>query len=121
MAEEMELFQPVANERRTNDSIALLLLQDIMSKLLDIDARLTTHMSTETSELAAEIANLMEIAFPASDPSGHRAYHEAQMKVILDRAAFWKKLREEVMTKGIIGLLGLAAIWIWAGFIRGPK
>ena len=118
---EMELFQPVAAERRTNDSIALLLLQDIMSKLVDIDARLTTHMATETSELALEIANLMEIAFPASDPSGHRALHEAQIKVILDRAAFWKKLREEVMTKGILGLLGLAAIWIWAGFIKGPK
>lgn len=118
---DMELFHKVAEERRSNDSIALLLLQDIMRKLLDIDERLTTHMETETSELAAEITKLMTIAFPASDPSGHRAYHEAQMKAILDRAAFWKKLREEVMTKGIIGLLGLAAIWVWAGFVKGPK
>ena len=112
------VFKP---ERRVNDSLLVILMQDIHKKIDEMDLRLTQHMTDETLVLAEEIAKLMNSAFPGSDPQGHRAYHEAQMQQMLDRAAFWKKMREEIMSKGILGILGFAAIWIWAGFIKGPK
>lgn len=113
-------------ERRANDairdnSVILLLMQQVHDKIEAMDKRLTQHMTDETLTLAEEIAALMSKAFPQGDPAGHRLEHELRMQAAKDRADFWKKLRDEIMTKGILGLLALAAVWIWAGFLRGPK
>jgi len=117
--EEMPVFPSI--ERRANDVILLLLMQQVHDKIEAMDARLTQHMTDETLTLAEEIAALMSKAFPQGDPDGHRLEHELRMQAAKDRADFWKKLRDEIMTKGILGLLALAAVWIWAGFLRGPK
>ena len=108
-------------ERRANDSLSILLMQQIHQKVEDMDKRLTQHMTDETLVLAEEIAKLMNSAFPGSDPQGHRVYHESQMQAIADRAAFWKMMRNEVAKYGIIGVLGWLAYTAWIAFLRGPK
>ena len=114
------VFKP-DQERRANDSIAVLLMQQIHQKVEDMDKKLTQHITDETLVLAEEIAKLMCSAFPGSDPAGHRTFHEDQMQLMKDRSAFWKKMREEIVSKGILGILAFAAVWIWAGFLKGPK
>lgn len=114
------VFKP-DQERRANDSIAVLLMQQIHERINDMDKRLTQHMTDETLVLAEEIAKLMNSAFPGSDPQGHRVYHESQMQAIADRAAFWKMMRNEVAKYGIIGVLGWLAYTAWLAFLRGPK
>jgi len=119
MAEEMEVHP--AFDRRMEHDATILLLRVVHDKIEAMDEKLTAHITDETLTLAAEIAHLMNKSFPQGDPEGHRAYHEASIKRAEANAEFWSKMRDEIMTKGILGLLALAAVWIWAGFLRGPK
>ena len=89
------VFKP-DQERRANDSLVVVLMQEVHAKIEAMDKRLTQHMTDETLVLAEEIAKLMNTAFPGSDPQGHRVYHETQMAAIADNAAFWKTMRNEV-------------------------
>jgi len=114
------VFKP-DQERRANDSIAVLLMQQIHQKVEDMDKKLTQHITDETLVLAEEIAKLMCSAFPGSDPQGHRRMHEEGIQAAADRAAFWKAMRIEIGKWGIIGLLGWLLYAAWISFLKGPK
>lgn len=114
-------------ERRAETSALLALLQtvhDDVKKLqqnnVDLDHKLTQHMTEETMELAAEITKLMADAFPEGDPKGHRKHHEAVIAKAEARAAFWKKILEELSKYGLLGFLGWLVTLAWSGFIQGP-
>ena len=120
----MEIHPPVFKpdqERRANDSLSVLLMQQIHQKVEEMDKKLTQHITDETLVLAEEIAKLMCSAFPGSDPAGHRTFHEIQMAAIADRAAFWKTMRNEISKWGILGVLGFIVIAAWKHFLEGPR
>ena len=117
---ESTVFKPEA-ERRKNDSLMVLLMQEVHAKIEAMDKRLTQHMTDETLVLAEEIAKLMNNAFPEGDPYGHRKKHEADIAAAIDRAAFWKTIRIEIGKYGIIGLLGWLLYAAWIAFLKGPK
>ena len=108
-------------ECRANDSLVVMLMQEVHKKIDEMDKKLTQHMTDETLVLAEEIAKLMNTAFPGSDPAGHRVYHETQMQQITDNAAFWKTMRVEIGKWGILGILGFLAIAAWRHFLEGPS
>ena len=114
------VFKP-ESERRKNDSLMVLLMQEVHAKIEAMDKRLTQHMTDETLVLAEEIAKLMNNAFPEGDPYGHRKKHEADIAAAIDRAAFWKTIRTEIGKYGIIGLLGWMLYAAWMAFLKGPK
>ena len=119
-AEQMDLFQSVP-ERRENDSIAVLPMQQVYDKLDAMDKKLTLHMGEEASTLVKELAAIMSVSFPGGDGAGHRTYHEAQMQVVLDKAQFWKTMRTEVSKYGLLGVIGWVTYAVWISFLKGPK
>ncbi len=84
----------------------------IIRRLDEIAAHVTT-LSATTERLA--------LGFPGDDPAGHRAYHEAVIRRIEARAAFWQKLTFELVKYGVLGFLGWSAFALWQAFLRGPK
>jgi hypothetical protein len=122
----MEVFKPineqlVENERRANDSLVVLLMQEVHKKIDQMDKKLTEHMTNETITLAQEIATLINTAFPSNDPQGHKAYHEAQMQAAADRAEFWKTMRTEISKWGLLGFVGWIVVTAWRAFLMGPR
>lgn len=114
-------------ERRAETSVMLALVQtvhDDVKKLqqnhVDLDHKLTQHMTEGTMELAREISKMMVDAFPEGDPKGHRKHHEAVIAKAEARAAFWKKMLEEISKYGLLGFLGWLVTLAWSGFIQGP-
>jgi len=114
-------------ERRAETSALLALVQTIHDDIKNIhtnidnlDKRLSKHMTDETMELAAEITKLMKEAFPEGDPKGHRKHHEAVIAKAEARAAFWKKMLEEISKYGLLGFLGWLATVAWSAFVQGP-
>ena len=114
-------------ECRTETAVLLALVQtvhdDVKSlhtNITALDIRLTKHMTDETMELAHEISKLMAEAFPEDDPKGHRKHHESVIAKAEARAAFWKKLLEEISKYGLIGFVGWLVTLAWSGFVQGP-
>ena len=114
-------------EHRTETSVLLQMVssmhQDIKESheaIKALDARLTTHMNEETLELATEVAKMMSAAFPEGDPIGHRKIHEADIERAKSKAAFWKKMAEEIIKYGLIGFLSWLAIAGWSALVQGP-
>jgi hypothetical protein len=100
--------------------ILLSLVQNIHDNQLELQKTLNRHIQTEPEEWAAALRSLMNDAFPEGDADGHRMAHEAQMREIENRAAFWEKMRFEIMKWGLIGFLGWAAVQLWLSFLHGP-
>lgn len=116
-----------ATERRTNSELLLTLVNQILDsqkKLADsqskLDDKLTKHMTEETQELAEAMAQMMKVAFPGGDPDGHRRHHELVIKQAEERAAFWEKMRYELVKWGLFGFLGWASYALWKAFLQGP-
>lgn len=86
-----------------------------------LDTRLSNHMKDETLELAEAIASIMNKSFPEGDPLGHRKHHELSIKAAEDKAAFWKRMRDEVTRWGLLGVLGWLSFVAWTAFIKGPR
>ena len=114
-------------ERRTETSVLLQMVssmhQDIKESheaIKALDSRLTRHMNDETLELATEVAKMMSAAFPEGDPTGHRKIHEADIERAKSKAAFWKKMAEEIIKYGLIGFLSWMCFAVWAAFLKGP-
>lgn len=114
-------------ERRAETTVLLTLVQNVHDDIKTIhgdikslDIRLTKHMTDETMELAQEISKLMAAAFPEGDPTGHRKHHEAVIAKAEARAAFWRKMLEEITKYGLIGLIGWLALTAWSAFLQGP-
>lgn len=114
-------------ERRTETSVLLALVQNVHEDIKTVhrnvkslDSRLSKHMTEETMELAQEISKLMAAAFPEGDPSGHRKHHEAVIANAEARAAFWRKMLDEITKWGLFGVLGWLASVAWSAFLQGP-
>ena len=104
-------------ERRSNDSLVVLLMQEVKGQITDLDNKLSQHIEREDVWLD----NTIKSAFPGGDAVGHRAAHEAQMKAVLDRAEFWSKMRFEIVKYGLIGFIGWCAVKLWLALLEGPK
>jgi hypothetical protein len=100
------------------DSI-IQLVTEIHKDVKDLDRKLTEHMTSETTELAEEIAKLMAAAFPIGDPDGHRKHHELVIKQAEARTAFWEKMRFEISRWGLLGFLGWGLVVMWKAFLEG--
>jgi len=78
------------------------------------------HIHAKFDALEKALEELREEAlqgFPDKDPKGHRVYHEAAIK----KAAFWSKVRSEVILH-IAKALGLAAlVFIGAAVLHYTK
>lgn len=55
-------------------------------------------------------------AFPDGDPDGHRRYHEAIIKSIEDKGAFYRTLRDELAKKGLWALVIVMGLALWQYF-----
>lgn len=126
MHEPTEIQGPMP-ERRTETVLLLSMVKDVHddvktlhTTITALDLRLTKHMTEETLELAQEISKMMLIAFPEGDPHGHRKLHEADIDRAKARAAFWRKLLEEITKYGLLGLISWLAITAWSAFVQGP-
>lgn len=120
--EDMPVFPP----RHPSDAMIILSLlhEDVKTvkvAVTALDERLSKHMTDETLELAEAIADIMNKSFPEGDPGGHRKHHELSIKAAEDKAAFWRKMREEVSKYGLISLIGWLSFVAWAAFVKGPK
>lgn len=96
-------------------------IKTVKTGVTALDSRLSKHMTDETLELAEAIAAIMNKSFPEGDPHGHRRHHELSIKAAEDKAAFWKKMRDEVAKYGLIGIVGWLAFVAWAAFVKGPR
>jgi hypothetical protein len=96
-------------------------IKTVKSCVATLDGRLSKHMTDETLELAEAIATIMNKSFPEGDPHGHRRHHELSIKAAEDKAAFWKKMRDEISKYGLIGIIGWVAFVAWAAFVKGPR
>lgn len=74
-------------------------------------------------KLAETVRQLERLAagFPSADPDGHRIYHEALIKRIEARTAFWQKLGFELAKYGLFGFAAWAFYALWTAFLKGPK
>lgn len=89
----------------------------ILSLLHQLRDELRAHMDGEE----ARFDSILQRSFPGGDPIGHRLVHEAQMKAVLDRSAFWSKMRFEITKYGLIGFLGWGVFALWLALLKGPK
>lgn len=114
-------------ERRTETSALLVLVQAVHDDvklvhgdLENFNKRFGEHMATETLELTKVMERLLTSAFPEGDATGHRKHHEAVIAKAEARAAFWRKMAEEITKYGLIGFLGWLAVTAWQAFLQGP-
>lgn len=107
-------------ERRKSELAAIIdLVTAVHSDIKAFDTRLTLHISADTHQLADAIASLMGKAFPEGDPDGHRRHHELVIKKAEAQAAFWEKMKFELLRWGLIGFLGWAAVALWRSLLLG--
>lgn len=105
---------------RYDDPIVLRLITQIHESQVELDRKLSAHMTNETQELAEAITKLMADAFPEGDPGGHRRHHELVMQQAEEKAEFWRSMRKEVGKWGLLGVLGFLVAAAWRSFLMGP-
>ena len=110
------------SDRRGSDYMqtVLSLLNRIHDSHVELDKKLTKHMTEETDELAKAITKLMGDAFPEGDPDGHRRHHELVIKQAEEKAKFWSEMRVAAAKWAGLGLLAFAATSMWTNFLKGP-
>ena len=118
---EMSVFAPFVERRSNNDQALYFLLETVHNKIDALDQKLTIHIHDETLMLAEEIAKLMVKAFPYGDPDSHRAEHEANRKIIEEKAKFWTTMKTELARWGLIGFCGICLVALWKYILAGPK
>jgi hypothetical protein len=109
------------DRRKDNPMPALLaLVTQVHETQLEMDRKLTTHMTNETQELARAMTELMSKAFPAGDPEGHRHHHELVIKQAEEKARFWHEMRVAAAKWAGLGVLSFLALAAWQAFLKGP-
>lgn len=112
--------------RRTSDPV----LAEVLAMVTEVNGILKSHMHDHDTNHAALETKLTKMhdeitgatsGFPGQDPDAHRAWHEAEMQRIKDRAEFWKKMTYELSRYGLLGFLGWAGYALWKAFLMGPK
>lgn len=84
-----------------------------------------TERAAKAAETAKEsvreiVSDALSDAFPDGDPDGHRIAHEAWIKKVEESAAFWKKMREELIKYGLFAFLGFCVVAVWQSLVLGP-
>ena len=112
-------WQELAN---TNDPSAALLhlIESLQISVHKLGGEMRRHFEERDLRRDELIATLMSEAFPAGDHEGHRRHHELVIKLAEEKAAFWKKMKEELVKYGLFGFLGWAVFALWAAFLSGP-
>ena len=112
-------WQELAN---TNDPSAALLhlIESLQTSVHDLGDDMRRHFEERDLRREELIAGLMREAFPAGDHEGHRRHHELVIKLAEEKAAFWKKMKEELFKYGLFGFLGWAFFALWATFLSVP-
>jgi hypothetical protein len=119
-------FTPLAKSfvERRKDSPMHVLLQLVTQtheSQKSLEAKLTRHMTDETSELAEEISKLIGQAFPEGDPDGHRRHHELVILQAEARVKFWQEMRVAAAKWLGLGVLTFLAGSAWTQFLKGPS
>lgn len=99
------------------------MLAELLTIVREIEGVLKSHMHDNEMNQQALVERLEHIAtgFPGNDPEGHRIFHEAYIRKLEERAAFWRKMTFELSKYGLMGFLGWAAYALWKAFLMGPK
>lgn len=100
--------------------VLLELVKQVHASQKDLDARLTKHMTDETHDLAVAVTKLMQDAFPAGDPEGHRRHHELVIQQAEEKAKFWQEMRIAGAKWLGLGILTFLAGAAWTAFLNGP-
>jgi hypothetical protein len=108
-----QTHQELHDERRRNDTLVLALMTEIKATVDSMDRRLTSHITAEEA--------LFADAFPGGDPGGHKAWHQAEIDRIRDRAKFWRDMRDHLAKWGLIGLSGWLVYVLWDALLKGPR
>lgn len=99
-------------ERRKEANAAVIkLIEQVQTSVDELRDLVNGHISGLEDQRKAIIADLLREAFPEGDHEAHRRYHESLIRAAEDRAAFWKKMRDELAKWGLIGFTGWA---LWA-------
>lgn len=94
--------------------------------------RTMAHIEAQLDEVLAEL-KAIKSAFPEDeygnmDGTGHRRYHEEMIAAARAQTAFWNDLKNELVRKGLFGLLVIALGLMFTGLMvktgitwGGPK
>jgi hypothetical protein len=109
-------------ERRHDASAALVhLVEALTQQVHEMREELRTNLEGLEATRKEVIDQLLEEAFPGGDHKTHRKYHESLIQAAVEKAAFWKKMQEELTKWGLFGFLGWAFVALWSHFLQGPK
>ena len=107
---------PKMEDRRKEDSgfLALMLLvEKIHTDLQSLDSKLTVHIIDESTNLAKQIAILVEAGFPDGDLRKHRDDHEFTLSEEKDKKELGKKVRERTVSGLVWAAFGLVGVAVW--------
>lgn len=91
-----------------------------------------SHIESQLDKVLAELKSI-KAAFPEDefgnmDSTGHRRYHEEMIAAAKAQTAFWTDLKNELVRKGLFGLLVIALGLMFTGLMvktgitwSGPK
>ncbi len=94
--------------------------------------RTMSHIENQLDKVLAELKSI-KAAFPEDefgnmDSTGHRRYHEEMIAAARAQTAFWNDLKNELVRKGLFGLLVIALGLMFTGLMvktgitwGGPK
>lgn len=107
---------PKMEDRRKEDPgfLALMLLvEKIHTDLQSLDSKLTAHIIDESTNLAKQIAILVEAGFPDGDLRKHRDDHEFTLSEEKDKKELGKKVRERTVSGLVWAAFGLVGVAVW--------
>lgn len=111
---------PTEDRRVTSNAALIGLVNQVLSGMSDLAQKLTDNNEDLKAEIKSSVGDLKAAAFPEGDPDGHRKHHEADIKAAEEKAEFWKKMRYELMQKGLIVFVPWAIYALWGAFLTGP-
>lgn len=89
-----------------------------------VDARIAAHLTDSEGrqnkmmdEGFERVCTLIRSGFPDGDPAEHRKAHEQMIEAHRQRIEFYRDLRRQLASKGVLALVGvlLIALWHYAG------
>lgn len=89
-----------------------------------IDERIAEHLNASErrqeahmSEGFDRVCQMLRSAFPDGDPVEHRKAHEQMIEFHRQRTEFYRDLKRQLASKGVLALVGilLIALWHYAG------
>lgn len=105
-----------------NESIAALisLVEQLSDRVHELSSKLDNDILTRQEERQRVIEEVLHQALPGGDPAQHKRWHESEIAKNEAKAAFWIKMRDELVQKGLIGFAIWAGYWLWTAALHGP-